>query len=99
MACELSAPFVIAGQEVGLEDAEGLKAAGFALIDAQESLIEVDFAALVQASSVTVALMMAWYRRATLQQKSIVFINLSQELLNIIEFSGLSQVLLSQQEK
>ena len=98
MACELDESFKLRGQDVGLEDAEALKVAGFALIDAQGGQITVDFDALVQASSVTVALMMAWYRRATLQQKTIEFVNLSQELRNIIEFSGLSQVLLTQQD-
>lgn len=94
MTCQLTDSFAVQGKEIELDDAEALKIAGAALIDAQPSPIQVDFEALVQANSITVALMLAWYRRAKLQQKSIMFVNLSQELHNIIEFSGLSSVLL-----
>lgn len=80
-----------------LDQAEAIKAEGVALIEGNhgEEPIRVDLSGLERANSVTVAVLMAWYRHAVLQQKSILFVNLSQELLNIIEFSGLRRILVA----
>ena len=94
MSVELNEQFCLSGVEVSLDDAELIKRQGIGMIDAQPGPITVDLAQLQRANSVTVALLVAWYRRATLQQKAITFVNLSEELHNIVEFSGLSRVLL-----
>lgn len=90
---EIKTPFQLWGDEVSLEQAEALRRQGFDLIDTLERQVEVDLAHVERANSVTVALLLAWQRRASLQGKSIIFLNLSDDLRNIIEFSGLTQVL------
>ena len=97
MSVQINDQFQLLGAEVTLEEAEALKAQGLALLeqaatDAQSPLV-ADFGGLQAANSVTVAIMIAWHRAAMRQQKSIAFVNLSAELTNIIEFSGLSTVL------
>lgn len=98
MPVHLAEPFALSGDELGLDQAEGIKAQGVARIDSIDGPIQVDLAALQRANSVTVAVLMAWYRHAALRQKSIMFVNLSQELLNIIEFSGLRHLLVADQQ-
>ena len=97
MSVELNEQFCLQGVEISLDDAEAIKRQGLGLIDAQSGPITVDLSQLQRANSVTVALLVAWYRRATLQQKPIAFVNLSEDLHNIVEFSGLSRVLLPPQ--
>ena len=70
------------------------KAAGEALMARSPGPYQFDLGGLQRANSVTVAVLLAWYRHATLRQKSIMFVNLSQDLLNIIEFSGLRRLLI-----
>lgn len=94
MSVEIQAPFVLTTEEVSLDRAEAVKLEGVRIIQQQPGPFSVDLGSLTQANSVTVALLVAWYRHASLNQKSIKFVNLSEELHNIIEFSGLSQVLL-----
>jgi len=105
MAVQLSESFNLSGDELGLDQAEDIKTRGTALIDrtielngASEEPVRVDLAGLERANSVTVAVLMAWYRYAALRQRSIMFVNLSQELLNIIEFSGLRSLLVADQQ-
>lgn len=95
MGAELVEEFSLVGDEVELDDVERLKVRGMEIVDTLPGPIYVDMAELVRSNSVTVALLVVWYRRATLQEKSIFFMNLSEELHNIVEFSGLSQVLLN----
>lgn len=97
MSVELNEQFCLRGVEVSLDEAEALKRQGLKLIDAHQGPIKVDLGELQRANSVTVALLVAWYRRAILQQKPITFVNLSEDLHNIVEFSGLSRVLLPSQ--
>ena len=94
MSVAINPQFEVVGEEIGLDAAETIKASGRALIEAGDGPFQVDLAGLERANSVTVALLLAWYRCAVLQKKSIFFVNLSEELHNIIEFSGLSGVLL-----
>jgi len=93
MSVVLSDQFALSGVEVGLDQAEQIKAQGVALIGAADGPITVDLARLERANSVTIAVLVAWYRHATLQNKAIMFVNLSRDLHNIIEFSGLLSVL------
>ena len=94
MSVTINPQFEIVGEEIGLDIAEMIATSGRALIEAGEGPFQVNLAGLERANSVTVALLLAWYRFAMLQKKSIFFVNLSEELHNIIEFSGLSKVLL-----
>lgn len=94
MSAELTDQFALVGDEVGLDVAEQIKTQGVGIITKQAGPFSVDLAGLHRANSVTIAVLVAWYRHATLQQKSIIFVNLSEELHNIIEFSGLSRILL-----
>ena len=96
MQATLSEDLKLAGVEVDLESAERLRVEGLRLIEQAGQSLEVNLAGLKRANSVTVALLLSWYRHAALHDKSILFTGLSQELRNIIEFSGLTQVLLPQ---
>jgi ABC-type transporter Mla MlaB component len=49
-------------------------------------------------NSVAVALLLGWFRRAHRLGKAIVFTDIPADLLNIIEVSGLSEVLPLQKE-
>jgi len=93
VAAQLSEHFALSGEEVGLDQAEEIKAQGVIMIGAHDGPITVDLAGLQRANSVTIAMLVTWYRHATLQNKAIMFVNLSAELHNIIEFSGLLSVL------
>ncbi len=90
--------FVLSGAELTLEIAEQIKTRGLQLIGQAQVPIVVDCAGVERANSVTVAVFTAWYRAASLQEKSIVFVNLSEELRNIIAFSGLSLLPVSNQQ-
>ena len=92
---DLSDDFEVSGEEIELDDAESIKLRGYRLIDAGEGPFQVDLELLKRANSVSVAVLLAWYRRAMLQDKAIFFVNLSEDLHNIVEFSGLSRVLLN----
>ena len=79
--------------ELSFENAEAVKQRGYDYIDNHSGTVYVDVGRLTRANSVSVAVLSAWHRRALIHQKSIVFVNLSQELRNIISFSGLDEVL------
>ena len=98
MSVELTDQFALVGEEVGLDIAEQIKNQGVGIINKLAGPFNVDLAGLKRANSVTVAVLVAWYRHATLQQKTILFVNLSEELHNIVEFSGLSGILLRSNE-
>ena len=80
-------------QEVTFETAEDLKQVGLECIAQAEGDLQLDVGGVQQANSIAVALLCAWHRHASLQHKSIVFVNLSQELRNIIALSGLDDVI------
>lgn len=85
---------VIVGEEIELADAERLKNIGLAYIEQCADAVCFDVAGLKRSNSITVALFLAWYRAACIAKKSIKFVNLSSDLSNIIEFSGLTSVLI-----
>ncbi|MDA1076448.1 MAG: STAS domain-containing protein [Proteobacteria bacterium] len=70
-----------------------IRAQGETHIAARDALISVNLKGLEESNSVTVALLIAWMRCANNQGISIVYINVPQELRDIIEFSGLTTVL------
>lgn len=96
MTTNLSENFCLTGDEVSFEQAESLKRMGEKLIFAATTVIRVDLAGVGRANSLTVTLLAHWFRTTQRQNKSIVFVNLSQELRNIIAFSGLNKVLLGE---
>ena len=79
---------------VTLENAESVKLNGYALIDAASDKVTIDLASLKHANSFTIAVLCAWHRYATRRHISAVFVNLDEELRNIIVLSGLQDVLL-----
>ena len=79
--------------EISFDNAEDVKQRGRDYISKLEGEIQFDVSAIAQANSLAVAVFSAWHRTASLQDKSIVFVNLSQELRNIIALSGLDEVI------
>lgn len=79
--------------EIDFENAEAVKQRGYELIKQSDRALTIDVGMIAQANSLAVAVLSAWHRRSTLQSKSIVFVNLSQELRNIIALSGLDDVI------
>ena len=59
---------------------------------------EFSLTGLEISNSTAVALLLGWFRRAHRMGKSIVFTDVPEDLLNIIEVSGLSEVLPLQTE-
>lgn len=55
--------------------------------------IAVDLSGLDEANSVTVALLLAWFRAASREDKSLVLVDVPRDLRNIIDFSGLTELL------
>ena len=53
----------------------------------------VNLGRLEVANSVAVALLLAWFRQANREGRTIVFVDVPRDLRNIIDFSGLSSVL------
>lgn len=98
MPVTLNDHFALQGDEISTADADTLRTQGVHLIRRADSPITVDLQGLQRANSVTVAIMLAWYRAAHLAGQPILFVNLSAELRNIIAFSGLTDVLARSQE-
>lgn len=94
MSVSLDEHFALHGEEVLSSQADALREQGIALILKAEQGVAVNLQGLQRANSLTVALLVAWYRTANLNNKAIEFVNLSGELRNIVTFSGLSDVLL-----
>ncbi|MCZ6659021.1 MAG: STAS domain-containing protein [Gammaproteobacteria bacterium] len=70
-----------------------IRRVGEARIGEVSESLSIDLSGLEKANSATVALLIAWFRAAEAQEKSIVFVEIRPELRNIIAFSGLDQVL------
>jgi phospholipid transport system transporter-binding protein len=78
---------------VGFHNLVQIREAGEAAIAAAADGVVIDLSALDNGNSAAVALLMAWYRAAEIQNKSIVFVAAPEELANIVELSGLTDVL------
>jgi phospholipid transport system transporter-binding protein len=70
-----------------------IRAEGAAAIAAGGDTVMVDLSGLEQGNSVAVALLMAWLRAAARDGKSLSFTGAPAELTNIIELSGMTDVL------
>lgn len=70
-----------------------LRGAGEAAIEASEGRAVVDLSGLEASNSLSVALLMAWFRAAERSGKELEFIGAPDELSSIIELSGMNEVL------
>ncbi|HEX7036834.1 MAG TPA: STAS domain-containing protein [Pseudomonadales bacterium] len=66
---------------------------GEAAIEAAANGVVIDLSGLENGSSVAVALLTAWYRAAEQRGKSIRFVGVPVDLQDIIDLSGLTEVL------
>lgn len=94
MGVDIDEDFRLSGDELDFDDVERIRAAGEALIDQSLGPVRVDCGGLERSSSATVAVLLAWYRYAHRDKKAIEFTNLSRGMSDIIEFSGLSRLLM-----
>ena len=95
MAVQLTDGFELVGDQLEYAEVEAIKEQGKALINQCSGTVVVKLAGLERANSVTVALLVAWFRAAKLQKKSIEFLEPSTQLYKIIDVSGLSAMLLN----
>lgn len=66
---------------------------GEAAIEAAPNGVVIDLSGLEHSNSAAVALLMAWYRAAEQRDKSIRFVGVPVDLMDIVELSGLTEVL------
>lgn len=66
---------------------------GEVAITAAGDPVVVDLSGIENGNSAAVALLMAWFRAAQAQEKSIRFVGARAEIRNIVELSGLTAVL------
>jgi anti-anti-sigma factor len=78
---------------VDFDNLAEIREIGDARIKVRSDDLLISLKGLMEANSVTVALLIAWLRSANNQGISIVYMDVPQELRNIIDFSGLTQVL------
>ena len=92
-ACVLDGGGRLAGT-VTFDNLDEVRRAGEALIGAAEArTVEIDCSGLNEASSLAVALLVAWRRAAGASGKSIVFRDTPRALRNIATFSGVNELL------
>lgn len=85
-------PFALAG-EVDAGNFVQWQHRGEDYIAACEDVPCIDLSDLARSNSLTVALLLAWLRYAAGQQKSVRFAHSPASLRNIIQFSGLTELL------
>jgi ABC-type transporter Mla MlaB component len=90
-ATSASAPFQVSGP-VTFESFSELRAEGDRYIASVPHPV-FNLAEVVEGSSVAVALLMAWFRHAHHIDRTVAFEDVPESLLNIIEVSGLADVL------
>lgn len=79
---------------IDFDNANEVVEQGTRLIAAETSDVRVDLAGLTAGGSVAVAVLLAWFRQAAMLDLSIRFANVPPELVNVIEFSGLDDVVM-----
>lgn len=70
-----------------------IRRAGEAAIAEAADGVTFDLSGLAQGNSAAVAVLMAWFRAADRQDKTVSFVGVPAELESIIELSGLTDVL------
>lgn len=78
---------------VDFDDFAGIRSAGEAYVDEQAGEALFDLSTLKECNSAAVALLMAWFRYAHAQGKSVVYAGPPADLANLIEVAGLSRTL------
>lgn len=82
-----------AARQAGESAINALVAGGQAVDAGSAGTIAINFAQLETANSLTVALMIAWYRLSLKRGCEVRFTNLPASLQQIVDFSGLVDVL------
>ena len=81
--------------DITLENANRVQVCGASLIDeATSSNVVFDLEGLSTNNSITVAIMMSWFRTAEHAGRTVAYRGVSSELRKIVEFSGLTDLLL-----
>lgn len=78
---------------VTFHNLERIRKEGEVAIEAAGERVNIDLSGLEQANSAAVALLMAWYRAAEGDGKAIAFVDAPVALVNIVELSGMTEVL------
>ena len=79
---------------IGFRNLAEARAAGEARIrEAVDGRVAFDCSGLSESNSVAVALLIAWQRAARQLGKTVVFRGASRGLRNIVDFSGLNEIL------
>lgn len=78
---------------VGFGNLMQIRKEGEAAIAAAGDQVVVDLSGIENGNSAAVALLMAWFRAAEALEKSIRFVGARAEVRNIVELSGLTDVL------
>lgn len=79
---------------VGVDNFAAVRAAGEQfLAERRDEKAVVDLSGLESSNSITVALLMTWFRFAHARGQEVVYAGVPQDLLSIIEISGLMEVL------
>jgi len=75
------------------DDAGAVRLAGERVLDEAPDGVEFSLASLKESNSVVVALLLAWVRYARTRNKSIRFVDVPDDLRNIIELYGVADIL------
>jgi len=86
------APFVLP-RAIRFDNLQEVRAAGESYLDEHSDESVFDLSGLEECNSAAVALLMAWVRYAHVHGKSVVYSGVPEDLLNIIEVTGLSETL------
>lgn len=75
------------------DNAGPVRLAGERVLDEAPDGVEFSLAQLKESNSVVVALLLAWVRHARMRNKSIRFVDVPDDLRNIIELYGVADIL------
>ncbi len=78
---------------VDFDNANEISEQGERLIESEASGVRVDLTGLTAGGSVAIAVLIAWFRHASLLDRPIRFSNVPAALVNVIKFSGLNDVI------
>jgi len=75
------------------DNATAVRQAGERFVDEGPAEIEISLAALAANNSIVIALLLAWVRRARARGKVLRFVAVPDDLRNIIELYGVTEIL------
>ncbi len=79
--------------QIDFENANELRQQGERLIESEASAVRIDLAGLIAGGSVAIAVLLAWFRHASRLEREICYANVPSGLANVIEFSGLLDII------